>query len=196
MAAEGMDDSPQPSFPEKPFEPESEFKPIGSSGFLGWIKNILIFAALVVVVVSSFWISFQLGKRILLPVKRPEKIQAAVPEAPPSVKALQELEKVAQPEPDQKPEVKPEVKVVEEPQKIAVRTVYGGYYKVHVGVLDDKIKARELGDKLESDGFDVYIKPVDEGYRVQVGAFRTQAEAEALQSALSEKGFSAEIIEE
>lgn len=159
------------------------------------IRNFLIFLVLIGVVASSFWISFQLGKRILIPIKKiPERrIEVAIPEPPPSIKALQELERIMTPEAGKKKPAAVAVKPVPVKKTMAIKPVY---YKVQAGVFVDKVNAQALADKVRASGFEVYLKKISTGWRVQVGAFRSKSEAEALQNALIGKGFKSRIIYE
>lgn len=165
-----------------------------------WIKSALTVVVLVLVVVASFWISFQLGKRILLPVKKvPEgRIEAVIPEPPPSIKALQKLRAAVSLEAGTK-----EVRAVAGKDKVKVkakgetRKRYGKqYYKVQAGLYANKNSARKLSQKIEDSGFSTYIKKVRSGWRVQAGAFRSRGEAAGLQKSLRAKGFKSQIIHE
>jgi cell division protein FtsN len=189
----------------------------------GWLKNSLIFLVLLAVVVASFWISFQLGKRILIPVKKPaeQKIDVAVPEPPPDIQAMQKLQEVmseegqkqgksvtATPEPAV-PEVKAAVPKPAAPKPVAAKKITPvakavvtapkisagkRYYKVQAGWFRDKAKAEELADLVQENGFEIYLKKVNSGWRVQVGAFRTKDEAEALRAALAKKNLSSQVL--
>lgn len=166
--------------------------PVGK--FISLLKNLATMLALLLVVVASFWVSFQLGKRILVPViKLPEgRIEAAVPEPPSAIQALQEpvAEKL------EEPAVVPEVKKVKRPAVVKVAEAVRHYFKVQAGLYVDRGSARTLADQVKENGFDVFVRKVSEGWRVQVGAFRTKAEAENLQKALSIKGLKSQIIYE
>lgn len=169
-----------------------EVPPKRKSGFAGLIKNLLLFLLLAGVIVASFWISFHLGKRILVPVKKiPEhKIEVAIPEPPPSIAAMQSLEEVSPPAVE-KPEPKPEPEPELEPK---VETKH--YYKVQAGVFSQKNNAVEFAKKLRASGFETYIKKVCKGWRVQVGAFSKKARAQHLQNTLKAKGFKSIVIYE
>jgi len=79
---------PIPELPEIPETDKLEFQKDG--GFFAWMKNVLVFIVLFLVVIGSFWISFQLGKRLLLPATRgEEKIKADIPPPPAALQALQ-----------------------------------------------------------------------------------------------------------
>lgn len=154
----------------------------------------MTFLVLVAVVAASFWISFQLGKRILLPVKKfPErKIEVAISEPPPSIQALQ---KALSAEVEKPPVETPEAKK-SKPAPVRRIAAARHYYKVQAGLYVDKVRAQALAEQVKAGGFDIYLKKVSTGWRVQVGAFRTRNEAEALQSQLSGKGFKSTILYE
>jgi len=193
-------------------------------GFFAWFKNFIIILFLLAIVVSCAWIVFNLGKSIVMPANRPqpERIQAAIPETPPSIKALQkalsaetrsgkkaklnlEMPKLTiKPKPVIKEEkVAPlsEAVVKAEPVTRAVKpvreTAVGNhYFKVQAGFYRHKGSAAAYADKIKSAGFDIYVKRLSAGWRVQVGAFKTRAEAEKLRSSLGEKGFKSVVIYE
>jgi len=163
------------------------------------IKNIFIFLALLLVVLGSFWLSFQLGKRILFPVKKP-RVEITIPEPPPSLKVLEKMG-LGTKETTAKEETK-EVKALESKPKRLVRVRPKAvassisYYKVQVGWFKEKAQAQSLAEKVKSQGFEVYLKPINHGWRVQAGAFRTVERAKTLQAQLTAKGFRAKIIYE
>ena len=90
MEASGSNNFPNPG--------EEKMNPVPKKrgGFLGFIKSLLLFVLLIGIIVSSFWVSFLLGKRILVPVKQiPErKFEVAAPLSQPTPAALQRLEEV------------------------------------------------------------------------------------------------------
>jgi len=183
--------------------PETEFIH-KENNFLTSVKNFLVFLILAGVVVASFWISFQLGKRVLFPTKKiPERIEVAIPEPPPSIKALQKLREVMSAEVSSAEAKKEEKKVAVAPKKVkqkaaaakAVKTGKG-YYKVQAGLFAQKAKAQTLANQVKAKGFDVCLKKVGSGWRVQVGAFKTKSAAAKLSGTLSSKGFKAQILYE
>jgi cell division septation protein DedD len=162
------------------------------------IKNLFVFLALLVVVAGSFWLSYQLGRRILFPVKKP-RVEITIPEPPPSLKVLEELGLGTKEAPGRGAAKKVKPSEAERKPLAAARprAVVGRYYyKVHVGWFKEKAQAQSLAEKVKEQGFEVYLKPVSHGWRVQVGAFRTIKGAKALQAQLEAKGFSAKIIHE
>jgi len=196
----------QGSFQEKEHQPETEFIH-KENNFLTRVKNILVFLILAGVVVASFWISFQLGKRIIFPVKKlPERIEVAIPEPPPSIQALQKLQEIMSAEVGSAEAKKEEKKVAVVPKKVVKKVVAKpaakavitgkGYYKVQAGLFSQKTKALALADQVKTKGFDVCLKKVSSGWRVQVGAFRTKSSAAKLISSLNKKGFKAQIFYE
>jgi len=179
--------------------------PRKKGGFLGFIKSLLLFVLLIGIIVSSFWVSFLLGKRILVPVKQiPErKFEVAAPVGQPTPAALQRLEEVMLEE-EQRAAVR-EVEEVEtepvrimEPAPVAPKPSAGEkhYYKVQAGVFSSKDNALALADRLHASGFATYIKKLENGWRVQVGAFYRKSQAQHLQGSLSAKGFESTIIYE
>jgi cell division septation protein DedD len=172
------------------------------NGFLGFVKNFILFLLLMGVVVASFWVSFLLGRRILVPVKKiPErKIDIVIPEPPPSVAALQNLEEVmgAELEKAEAPrltiaEAKP--KLVAEPKVIKSQSGIH-YYKVVAGLYADKDRATALVQDLNANGFGTYLKEMNAGWRVQVGAFKDKVRAQHLLQSLKIKGFDSKIVYE
>lgn len=187
--------------------------------FLALLKHVLLFVVLFCVIVTSFWISFRLGKRILVPAnnKTDKKIEVVVPKPPPAIAKLNKLEdlkhvvvdeevaelvsedeevveeKVAEvvvAKPVPKPKPKPEPRP--EP-KIADNTEF---YKVQAGIFALREGAMELFKKLDANGFEALVIKTSRGWRVQAGAFRNQAYAKDLQSSLKAKGFDSVLIHE
>lgn len=180
----------------------------------GGLKNLIVFLVLVFIVAVSFYISFQLGSRILSPVKKSseQKIEAAIPEPPASIIALQKLQAILSQEARQ---VKPVVAKTQSPlpfkrvaggKKLGSRVAAGlvvqkrltgkHFYKVQVGFFEDKAAADQLGVKVRASGFDRYVRKSGNGWRVQAGAYRTKELAEELRGELAAKGFSSRIIYE
>jgi cell division septation protein DedD len=180
--------------------------------FLAGLKNLVIFLLLAGIVLASFWVSYQLGRRILLPVKKfPEKeIEALIPEPPASIKALQEAmssevktqvlkEEIKVPlPPPRKATMVAKPTIPRKSSKVSPAKPRSGvhYYKVQVALDPDKEKAQSLAEQLKKSGFDIYLKKEARGWRVQAGAFRSQAEAEALRRKVLEKGFQSQTIYE
>lgn len=205
MAEEFLNINPPENFPRKETGPG--FEPRGENRFLSWLKGLLTFLVLVAVVVASFWVSFRLGKSILMPVKKtPErKIEAAIPEAPASIKALQRLQEAMSAEARKKEAkklaraAKPQLRAVRKPLcRVQKRKVAAGkgYYKVQAGWFADKEKAAELASRLKDSGFEVYQRKISGGWRVQAGAYKTKSTAEALRKKLKDKGFDSSLIYE
>ena len=186
--------------PPEPRGPEIEPTPPPENRLWAGMKSILIFLVLAAVVVGSFWISFQLGRRLLTPVKKiPEqKIEVPIPEPPASIKSLQRLQEIMSKEAAKKgPKCLPrKVARAKAPSRAKAAAAGGQYFKVQAGWFADKAKAQELGEKVKAGGFDVFIKKVGGGWRVQAGAYRTRSQAEALRRKLAGKGFDSTLIHE
>ena len=66
------------------------------NGWWALMKRSAVFVLLCLVIIGSFWVSFNLGKRLLVPVKKDiPKVEAVIPEPPAAILELQELEKGA-----------------------------------------------------------------------------------------------------
>lgn len=149
--------------------------------FLRFMGSFLIFLLLLGVIVASFWISFTLGSRILVPARKlPERgIEVPIPEPPPEIAGLQKRVEVSTGE--------------------AEKTIV---YKVNAGFFVNKSDASRLAEKLNASGFETCIKKVDDpamvgkGWRVQVGAFKSKANALNLQRSLKAKGFESTLVYE
>ncbi|MFA4844454.1 MAG: SPOR domain-containing protein [Candidatus Margulisiibacteriota bacterium] len=198
MAEEFLNINPPGGFPppRPDDDPLPEERPVS-----GGLKNLFVFLVLVLIVAASFFVSFQLGSRILSPVKKtPEaKIAAPIPEPPESIRALQRLQAALSTEAKKAVKQTPKKKVLCRKQAAAAAkavTVGKGYYKVQAGLFADKEAAKQLADKLSTSGFDVFIRKAGSGWRVQVGAYRTKAIAEELRGKLAAKGFSSHLIYE
>ncbi|MDD5382569.1 MAG: SPOR domain-containing protein, partial [Candidatus Margulisbacteria bacterium] len=169
---------------QNPIEPERKEEPSRAAPL---VKNLLIFLLLVVVIIASFWVSFQLGKKILVPVKKPEaKIEVAIPEPPPSIAGLQkagllskEAEQVAKPTAE---------------KRVCAPAAVGKYYKVQAGFFVVKTNANNMVSKLKSQGFDAFIVKLGRGWRVQAGAFKSKKYALERQRALKAKGFDSALV--
>ncbi|MFA5114305.1 MAG: SPOR domain-containing protein [Candidatus Margulisiibacteriota bacterium] len=205
MAEEYLNINPVPQPPREEPTPESE--PPREGGLAGLLKNALTFLLLLLVVLASFWVSFQLGRRILMPVKKmpgPPKIAAPVPETPDSIKALQRLQAAVSAEARKKTtgKAKPPAKkttVACRPARavkpVPARSTAGqGYYKVQAGWFVDKALAGDLAERVRAAGCDVFVRKANGGWRVQAGAFRLKKQAEALRQQLITKGFKPQVI--
>jgi hypothetical protein len=174
--------------------------PKKGGGFLSFLKHLVVFVLLVGVIVASFWVSFSLGKRLLVPVKKMpgRQIEVAIPEPPASVAALQEFEEIileekeeeVQPEPSKPQPAKPEV------VKKRASPPDTKYYKVQAGVFGSKTNASDLAKKLRASGIDTFIRKVSQGWRVQAGAYMSKKWALNQQHKLKAKGFESRIIYE
>ncbi len=187
-----MDDDSQNSLPPGAFPRENRF--------LALIKNILIFVVLLGIVLASFIVSFQLGKKILMPSKKaPEKITAAIPEPPPSLKSLQKLQAIMATETPKKPAKAIAKRHTKRHYRRAAapayrRTARGHYYKIEAGLFDDKSQADALGEKMKASGIAIYIKPVGESWRVQAGAYRLKTQADKAKAEIASKGFESKVV--
>lgn len=189
-----------------------------------FIKNIFIGLLLVGIVVGSFWISFLVGKKVLVPpVKNLPTFEVPVP------KAISKLEIERATPVKEEPEIKEkEIKAVETkaglPRPVAAgkllaakkiistkKTVKASavkasikapvaktkgvkYYKVIVGTYRTAAEANGLVASLKVKGFQSYVKAIAGLYRVQAGAFDKKEKSNPLVAKLISKGFTPTLI--
>src|SRR3989339_77473 len=171
------------------------------NGFIRLVKSFVFFLLLVLVIVACFWVSFQLGKRILVPVKEPaaKKINVTLAAASsPEVYVYQEDEQkkntAAVTATTQPKVVVPITKpLVTQVKKVApiTKQVNGQYYKVVAGLFKDKEAAISLVNRLNVNGVATYLRKTGSSWRVQVGAYKTKSQAVNLKNSLNAKGFNA-----
>ncbi|MFH1710047.1 MAG: SPOR domain-containing protein [bacterium] len=189
-----------------------------------FIKNIFVGFLLVGIVVGSFWISFLVGKRVLVPPVRnlptletaPLKaiskldIERAVPvkEEPVikerEIKAVEVKAKLPPPVAVKKIMTAKKIGAARTPVKTAVvkpavkapaeKTVSAKYYKVIAGTYKTAAEVNKVIKSLKEKGFRSYVKKISGLYRVQVGAFDESDKADPLVVQLKEKGFTPTII--
>ncbi|MFA5097439.1 MAG: SPOR domain-containing protein [Candidatus Margulisiibacteriota bacterium] len=179
------------------------------------LKGIFFGLILVLLVVGSFWASFMIGKRLLLPGKPVEGIQeentrtVAVPfpekKPLPAEKEGLKYPNLERPAKEDRPArvvrkkvIVPEVKK-EVPAAVEARPAAesGVYYKVEAGMAPSREQAIEQMKALEEAGFEVFAREIASGsWRVQAGAFKTSDKAEKVAAELTAKGFSAKVIKE
>jgi N-acetylmuramoyl-L-alanine amidase len=167
-----------------------------------FVKNVIVFLLLVAIIVASFWFSFQLGKKILVPVKKKpaRKIEVMIPEPPASIAGLQSLDELSI-ETEEKPKavvkevVKPKVPVARVASTTSYSPATGKYYKVQAGIFTNRGNALLLAGKLGANGFETYTKKLKNGkWRVQAGAFKNKKYALDMQRSLRARGFNSVLI--
>ena len=159
----------------------------------GFGKNLLILLFLIIVIIGSFWLSFQLGKRILSSDRQSteDMVEMIIPEPPEAIKDMQREVSVSV------EEIFPEAKIIETaPKTVVPKIVYGKYYKVQAGYFVVKNNALNQAKSLRDKGFETFVKKVGKGWRVQVGAFRAKVRAKNLQSSLKSQGFESALVYE
>ena len=172
------------------------------NGLVALLKNALIFLVLIGVVAASFLVSFQLGKKILVPTKKVGQITAAIPETPASIKSLQKLQAIMSTETAAKVQTPgkfspKQARCLPRSGRAIVRRAAGGhYYKVQAGLFRRKANAAALADKLKASGIDVFIRRTGGRWRVQAGAYKTSNLAAAMRQTLSKLGYQSKVIYE
>jgi len=185
-----------------------------------FIKNIFVGLLLVGIVVGSFWISFLIGKKVLVPpirnlptfeIPAPKAISKAdIEKATPvneepviqerEIKGIDVKSKLPKPISVIKVQsaAKPiAVKATSKPAAIKTPIAQSKgvkYYKVIVGTFKTAIEANTQVKSLKEKGFQSYVKKLSGLYRVQAGAFDTKDKANPLVVKLKGKGFIPSII--
>jgi hypothetical protein len=182
-----------------------------------FIKNVFLGLLLVGIVVGSFWVSFLIGKKVLVPpVKNLQTFEIPVPKTlsqtdidqaePANIDNSPIPEREIKPgENTKKPAVaktavkKPVSKPVaaKVPVKAAVKTVAakpGQLYKVVVGTYGTVSKASKVSTDLKVKGFSSFVKRSGKFFRVQAGAFDTKEKASPLVSKLKAKGYTPALV--
>lgn len=184
-------------------------------------RSLGIAVFVVVLIVSSFWASFFIGKILLTPVKKLPEVdfqklderfseetvpleqlggQKPVTEESPAV--YETAAAVAKEKPEEKKEERkdpftPEKKPQPSPSVTSKRTAAsGGLFRVRSSVFDSREKAAALVSRLSSEGFESFVKEESNGkFSVQAGVFKSRSNAEGLVQQLKAKGFEGEIID-
>lgn len=195
-----MNDLGQSDLNDQPEEERGHHIEIPEKGkIMTYIKNFFLFLLLVALIVGSFWISFNLGKRILSPVRKDsiKKLEIVIPEPPPSIAGLQSFEELEESEEIiEVPAVEEKRPVVKPKRVYAAPASVGPYYKVQAGFFNEKSNALRLSNRLKAQGIDTFVRKIGNGYRVQAGAYDRKAMAKVQQDALKKKGFDSIIIYE
>ncbi len=191
-----------------------------------FVKNIFVGLLLVAIVVGSFWISFLIGKKVLVPPVK-NLPTAEMPLQAPRPISTAELEKATpvNEEPlNEEPVIAPkakEIKAIEKknglPRPVAAKKVAAAkklksirkspviktagskgarFYKIIVGNYRTPTEASQLVSQLKKSGFASYVRKIGSDYRVQAGAFASQAQASPIVLKLKNKGFTSEVIVE
>jgi len=204
---QNQDPNPDLNPPPAP-QPEPETHLIDEiprkNNFLTLVKNLFVLVILIVVILGSFWISFNLGKKLLMPVKKtaPGKIDVSIPEPPASIAHLQKLDKLITPTKEAKSDTRVIVSTTTT-LTLARRPVQpvvgytgatGQYYKVQAGYYKELDNALNLSKRLKIQGFETFVRKINSGWRVQVGAFRSKKWAQQLQRSLKTRGFDSVLV--
>jgi hypothetical protein len=184
-----------------------------------FIKNIFVGLLLVAIVVGSFWVSFLIGKKVLVPpiknlptfespaprtVSRMDIEKAAPVREEPAIseKEVKETEiKAGLPKPVSASKVAAAKKIVPQTlhktaaaKKSAVKTKGGNHYKVIVGANKSAAEADALVKSLKAKGYRSYVKMASGQYRIQAGAFESREKANPMVVELRKKGFTPTVI--
>jgi len=173
-----------------------------------FIKNIFVGLLLVGIVVGSFWISFLIGKKVLVPpiknlptfeIPAPKAISKADIEKATPVKEEPIIKEREIKGTEVKAKLPKPIAVKSASKPAAIKTPVAQskgikYYKVIVATFKTANEANAFVKSLKEKGFQSYVKKLSGLYRVQAGAFDTKDKANPLVVKLKGKGFTPAII--
>lgn len=176
-----------------------------------FLKNLFLFFLLMAIIAGSFWVSFLVGKRILVPTKKVptksfvvEKEDAKSPfadeisiEVETTAKEVNELaskylkdEEAFKPEIEEKPPLNtPAVKQPAAKPVGQTQTMENDKYYVQVGAFSKNDNAERMKRELEGKGYSALIKKIGNYWRVYVGGFATKSAAQEELSKLKASGY-------
>jgi hypothetical protein len=182
------------------------------------IKSLGIAVFIVVLIVSSFWASFFIGKMLLTPVRKLPDVdfqklderfaQETIPLDPMSAgqavteesPAVYEVPSAAPAEKElpRKDPFTPEKKTAPKATAaVAKPAPVKRLFKVSSPAFDTREKAAALSAKMSSAGFESFVKQESAGkFSVQAGLFKSRSNAERLVEQLKAKGFGGVITEQ
>jgi cell division protein FtsN len=186
-----------------------------------WIKNILMTLLLVALVVSSFWISFSIGKKMLTPVRKLPSAYLVTPEATPGLPIIDNqkvsievdglnvpipppppIKNIPEPQANPMPLPAPIVPaaapaITSHPKALkkttAMPAALSGKYVVQTGLFSKKSNAQNLINGLAEKGFEGRIEKAGKYLRVVVGDNLSLSTASEWRDRLVEAGFEAQL---
>jgi cytoskeletal protein RodZ len=157
-----------------------------------FLKQLFVFFLLAGVIVASFWVSFNIGRNLLVPAAKPaeKKVETALKQTVPAetTKTTQETTK--------KEASKPAAVKKASSKPATTSSIKRKYYKVQAGFFKNKLNAINFAKKISETGFGTYIKKMSTGWRVQAGAFVKKTQAQNMQRLLMNKGFKSVLVYE
>jgi hypothetical protein len=189
-----------------------------------FIRNFFVGILLIGIVVGSFWASFLIGKKVLVPpVKNLPTYEAPIPKAvsktelesatpvkeeevaPLPEKEIREIDAkqglpkpvtLLKPDEVQRPvAVAKPVTLPRSLPTVAEKTSTGKFYKVIVGSYKSIADAKTIISALKKKGIQTFSRKTSAGlYRVQAGAFDTREKAAPMLAKLKAGGFSPVVI--
>ena len=158
----------------------------------GWLKNILLIIILVGVIILSFWISFLVGKQMLVPVKKlptgftvTGEATLPPPLTPDKISIEVVTEGITVPLKEVEPSPPPPPKVAKK------KAPPSGKFCVQTGVFSSYTNAQNLRKKLSGKGFSAKVLKYGKYYRVIAGENISLSEAKGMAARLRASGFEA-----
>lgn len=163
-------------------------------GFGDFLKSVFVFFLLVGIVVGSFYVSFLIGKRVLVPVKSLSQRELA-PIEDTTVVEEEDLSKFATGEVIKEELIEPAKMLPSKTITQAAPPEAIKYYKVEAGLYATKAEAEAKVAALNLKGVTSFVRKVpNSAYRVQVGAYRTKDRAQLAVDDLKKKDVLSTII--
>lgn len=183
------------------------------------LSNILWICGSIAMIIGSFWLSFLIGRRILVPIKQPpQKVQEIRKVIPirepmatiPNKEFLAAFAPINKKTALQKP-IKTKRKA-QTPRKISIKSIVvpvaqkapikkenppiaESLYRVQIARLYDKDAAIGLMKELQKKEFDVFARDSgNEKWYVQIGAFKDKIKAKKVIADLISKGFENQLV--
>lgn len=169
------------------------------------LSNILWICGSIALIIGSFWLSFLMGRRILVPIKQqPQKVQEIRKIIPLKEPIVSEpiKEKVTS-----KNKIQPLIKqkvnikriVIPVAKKISIKkespVITDSLYRVQIAQLYDKDAAIGLMKELQKKEFDVFARDSGNGkWYVQIGAFKDKIKARKVIADLKSKGLENQLV--
>lgn len=153
------------------------------------IKKLFLVLVLLAVIAGSFWLSFVLGKKMLVPTKTlppklmPAIVEPTIPESAPKITI--EVETSIPKE--------IETEVVKKEPKVSVVVQRTGPYKVQAGAFGIYNNAKSLSASLKQKGFNASIIKSGKYWLVYAGSFFSKSSANNLVTSLKASGFEAVV---
>ncbi len=159
------------------------------------VKKFFLILVLLVVIAGSFWLSFVLGKKMLVPTKTlppkliPSQIEFVTSESQPKI-SIEVETSIPKNTKTKVVKEKPKVVATKPKTKVVARV---GPYKVQAGAFGIYNNAKTQSANLKKKGFNASIVKSGKYWLVYAGSFFSKSSANNLVASLKAKGFEAVV---